>query len=111
MNKVDLTYGGKIKTLINVIQDKKLDVNYTIDGKTGLATTTSFLINDTKENFLMITFDYQDLKKLVEVDSNNIKDKQLADIKFYIEQNNLKDMLWGKEILKIIEKETRKEEL
>ena len=30
--------------------------------------------------------------------------QQLADIKFYIEQSNIKDMLWGKEILEIIEK-------
>ena len=28
--------------------------------------------------------------------------KQLDNIKFYIEQSNIKDMLWGKEILKII---------
>jgi hypothetical protein len=66
MNKIDLTYGGKIKTLINVLDTKNLDVNYTIDGKTRKTTTTSFLINDSKENFLMITFNYQDLKKLVE---------------------------------------------
>ena len=66
MNKIDLTYGGKIKTFINVLDSKNLDVNYTIDSKTGKITTTSFLINDSKENFLMITFNYQDLKKLVE---------------------------------------------
>jgi hypothetical protein len=30
------------------------------------------------------------------------KNKQLDKIKFYIEQSNIKDMLWGKEILKII---------
>ena len=30
--------------------------------------------------------------------------QKLDAIKFYIEQNNLKDMLWGKEILKIIER-------
>lgn len=33
---------------------------------------------------------------------NKIMKKQLADIKFYIEQSGIKDMLWGKEILKII---------
>ena len=49
-------------------------------------------------------FDYQDLKKLIEGDSNNIKDKQLEAIKFYIEQSDIKNMLWGKEILKIIER-------
>jgi len=29
-------------------------------------------------------------------------EKKLEDIKFYIEQNDIKNMLWGKEILKII---------
>lgn len=69
MNKIDLTFGGKLKTLINVIENKELVVNYTIDGKTGKTTTTSILINDSKENFLMITFDYQELKKLVDDDN------------------------------------------
>ena len=64
MEKIDLTYSGKLRTLINVIEDKKLDVNYTIDGKTGKSTTTSILIKD-GEDFLMITFDYQELKKIV----------------------------------------------
>ena len=65
MNKIDITYNGKLETLINVAQNKNLDVNYTIDGKTGKVTTTSILINDDKNDFLMITFDYQELKKLV----------------------------------------------
>lgn len=58
MNKIDITYNGKLETLINVVQNKNLDVNYTIDGKTGKVTTTSILINDDKNDFLMITFDY-----------------------------------------------------
>ena len=66
MNKIDLTYSDKLRTLINVLEDKKLDVNYTIDGKSGKPTTTSILIKDGKEDFLMITFDYQELKKIVE---------------------------------------------
>ena len=33
------------------------------------------------------------------------KNKQLDDIKFYIEQSDIKNMLWGKEILKIIERD------
>lgn len=65
MNKIDLTYNGKIPTMVNVLTEKKLDVNYTIDGETGKVTTTSFLIDDSEDNFLMITFDYQDLKKIV----------------------------------------------
>ena len=64
MNKIDLTYSGKLRSLINVMENKKLNVNYTIDGKTGKPTTTSIFIKDGKD-FLMITFDYQELKKLV----------------------------------------------
>lgn len=66
MNKIDLTYGGKIKGLENVIKERYFDINYTIDGKTGKTTTTSILINGDKDSFLMITFNYQDLKKLVD---------------------------------------------
>lgn len=64
--KIDLTYSGKLTTLINVLEKKELDVNYTIDSKTGKPTTTSILINDSALNYLMITFDYQELKKIVE---------------------------------------------
>lgn len=46
MDKIDLTYGGKLRVLINVLEDKKLDVNYTIDGVSGKTTTTSILIRD-----------------------------------------------------------------
>ena len=69
MTKIDLTYSGKLTTLINVIEKKKLDVNYTIDGKTGEPTTISILINDgkfKKKDFLMITFNYQELKEIIE---------------------------------------------
>ena len=66
MNKIDLTYSGKLRTLINVLEDKKLDVNYTIDGISGKTTTTSILIRDDEKEFLMITFNYQELKELVE---------------------------------------------
>ena len=65
MNKINLTYSGKLNTSINILEDKKLDVNYTIDGDTGKITTTSILIKDSKDDFLMITFDYQELKKMV----------------------------------------------
>ena len=66
MNKTDLTYhDGKLKTLINAIENKTLDVNYTIDGESGKPTYTSILIRGGKEDFLLITFDYQELKKIV----------------------------------------------
>lgn len=69
--KIDLTYSGKLTTLINVVEKKNLDVNYTIDGETGKTTTTSILIKDKEKEFLMITFDYQELKKIVEQEGNN----------------------------------------
>lgn len=65
MDKIDLTYAGKLTTLIN-LQKKKLDINYTIDGKSGEPTTTSIFINGNNGKFLMITFDYQELKRIVE---------------------------------------------
>ena len=52
-SKIDLTYSGKLTTLINVIEKKKLSVNYTIDGKSGLPTTTSILIKDGVKDFLL----------------------------------------------------------
>ena len=65
MDKIDLTYSGKIKVLVNVLKEKEMDVNFTIDGETGKATTTSFLIDDSEDNFLMITIDFQELKELI----------------------------------------------
>ena len=38
-------------------------------------------------------------------EENKLLKQKLDEIKFYIEQNNLKDMLWGKEILEIIERD------
>ena len=68
MNKIDLTYSGKLKGLINILENKNFDISYTIEGKTGKTTTTSILINNNP--LLMITFDYQELKKIVEGDKN-----------------------------------------
>ena len=65
MDKIDLTYSGKLPVLVNAIHKEKFDINYTIDGKTGKPTTTSILICGDKEAFFMITFDYQELKKIV----------------------------------------------
>ena len=68
MNKIDLTYSGKIKAYITggkkILEGKKLYVDYTIDGISGETTTTSILIQE--EPLFMITFDYQELKELVE---------------------------------------------
>lgn len=51
---------------------------------------------------------YQMLQELIKEKYENIlKKQQLDKIKFYIEQSNIKNMLWGKEILKIIEKEKK----
>lgn len=67
MNKLDMTYAGKLNSKINVIVEKKLDLLFTIEGSTGNPTTTSIKIN----NNLMITFDYQELKKIVEGEDEN----------------------------------------
>lgn len=64
-SKIDLTFSGKLTTFINIVEIKKLHVRYTIDGNTGKPTTTSILIKD-DEDFLIISFDYQELKKIVE---------------------------------------------
>lgn len=66
--KVDLTFSGKLTTLINILNKQKLDVLYTIDGKTGKPTTTSIKIyeGENASEMLMITFDFQELKKIVE---------------------------------------------
>lgn len=64
-NKIDLTYSGKLRASINVVEDKILEVNYTVDGESGKPTTTSILIKEGEE-FLMITFNYQELKRLVD---------------------------------------------
>lgn len=63
MENIDLTYNGKLQAYINVIKKCNLDVSYTVDGKTGEITTLSILIDP--KTFEMITFNYQDLKKLV----------------------------------------------
>ena len=44
-------------------------------------------------------------KKNKATEKNKLLKQKLDKIKFYIEQNNLKDMLWGKEILEIIERD------
>ena len=54
----DIEVSGK-KVLV------RCDFNVPIDGETGEITTTSILINGSDKEFLMITFNYQDLKKLV----------------------------------------------
>lgn len=69
-SNIDVTYGGQIKALKN-LEPMKMEVNYTIEGKSGETTTTSFLINADNENFLMVTFNYQELKKLIEGENKN----------------------------------------
>ena len=61
--------------------------------------------NEIKLHTIAIYHDKEyNLEDLLNSLSNMViqKDKKLNAIKFYIEQSNIKDMLWGKEILKII---------
>ena len=42
---------------------------------------------------------------LYQLKQNRIQQKQLEDIKSYIKNSNLDKMLWGKELLKILDRE------
>lgn len=63
-----LTFDGKLQAYVtdekNALENKKLVINYTVDSLTKEVTTTSILIEE--EPLFMITFDYQDLKAIVE---------------------------------------------
>lgn len=61
--------------------------------------------NEIKLHTIAIYHDKEyNLEDLLNSLSNMViqKDKKLNAIRFYIEQSDIKDMLWGKEILKII---------
>lgn len=71
MNRIDLTYSGEIDGMLNAIKNKKLLVDYTIEGDTGKATTTSILLtNEWDAPIFMVTFNYQELKELIEGGNN-----------------------------------------
>lgn len=65
---IGLTFDGKLQAYVtdekNGLENKKLVINYTVDSLTNEVTTTSILIEE--EPLFMITFDYQDLKAIVE---------------------------------------------
>lgn len=73
MDKIDLTFGGKIRGFVsdelgNCLESKTIYVDYTIEGDSGKPTTTSLLLRE--EPLVMVTFDYQALKQLVEGKEN-----------------------------------------
>lgn len=72
MEKIDLTYDSKLQAFVtggeNTLENKNLDINFTIDSLTKKVTTTSILIEE--DPLFMITFDYQDLKAIVERGNN-----------------------------------------
>lgn len=71
MNRIDLTYSGEIQGMLNAIENKKLLVDYTIESDTGKATTTSILLtNEFDAPIFMVTFNYQELKELIEGNKN-----------------------------------------
>ena len=65
-----------------------------------------YSVSSGKANIYLENDDLFEFEKMLkELKSNyNKKEKIIHDIKFYIEQSDIKDMLWGKDILKIIEK-------
>ena len=75
-SNIDVTYGGQIKALKN-LKPMKMEVNYTVEGKSGETTTTSFLINADNKDFLMITFNYQELKKLIEEEISRLNKEKM----------------------------------
>ena len=71
METIDLTFSGEIDGMLNGIEEKKLLINYTIEGATGNTTTTSLLLTDEWDApIFMVTFGYQELKKIVEGGNN-----------------------------------------
>jgi hypothetical protein len=71
METVDLTFSGEIDGLLNAIEEKKLLINYTVEGATGNTTTTSLLLtNEWDAPIFMVTFNYQELKELIEGGKN-----------------------------------------
>ena len=61
-NSIDLTYSGELKIFTSGLNTKTIDVLYTIEGNTGKPTTTSLIL----DYECMVTFDYQQLKSVVE---------------------------------------------
>ena len=62
IDSIDITYSGKLKILTDILTVNTIEVLYTVEGKTGKPTTTSLVLDDGT----MITFDFQQLKKIVE---------------------------------------------
>lgn len=62
INSIDITYSGKLKILTDILTVNTIEVLFTIEGKTGKPTTTSLVLDDGT----MITFNFQQLKKIVE---------------------------------------------
>ena len=62
IDSIDITYSGKLKILTDILTVNTIEVLFTIEGKTGKPTTTSLVLDDGT----MITFNFQQLKKIVE---------------------------------------------
>lgn len=88
--------------------------NYILGYDSGLKDRSCLtLCKIENENYYVLTSLYDESANLISSmldefqKQNKIKDKKLDAIKFYIEQSDIKNMLWGKEILKIIDKEEK----
>lgn len=64
MNKLSLTYESKLKGMINVGDPTDYKIMFNVDSETNEVSTISIRLVD--KNIYIFSFDYQDLKKLVE---------------------------------------------
>ena len=64
MNKLSLTYESKLNGMINVGDPTDYKIMFNVDSETNEVSTISIRLVD--KNIYIFSFDYQDLKKLVE---------------------------------------------
>ncbi len=64
MSKLSLTYESKLKGMINVADPNEYKILFSVDTETDEVSNISIRLAD--KNIFMFSFDYRDLKKLVE---------------------------------------------
>ena len=64
MSKLSLTYESKLKGMINVGDPEEYKILFTVDNETNEISNIAIRLAD--KNIFMFSFDYRNLKKLVE---------------------------------------------